>query len=74
MKDLSAIDFKDNVRYVVRRYLKTLGIKVPKQKSSKSQVSHLRSNAMICELNASNQIHSFFLQYQVLTVISFAKN
>ncbi|XP_067019291.1 rho GTPase-activating protein gacJJ-like isoform X2 [Acropora muricata] len=37
MKDLSAIDFKDNVRYVVRRYLKTLGIKVPKQKSSKPQ-------------------------------------
>lgn len=43
MKDLSAIDFKDNVRYVVRRYLKTLGIKVPKQKSSKPQVSLLRS-------------------------------
>lgn len=37
MKDLSAIDFKHNVRYVVRRYLKTLGIKVPKQKSSKPQ-------------------------------------
>lgn len=39
MKDLSAIDFKDNVRFVVRRYLKTLGIKVPKQKGSKTQPS-----------------------------------
>lgn len=39
MKDLSSIDFKDNVRFVVRRYLKTLGIKVPKQKSGKIQVS-----------------------------------
>jgi len=39
MKDLSSIDFKDNVRFVVRRYLKTLGIKVPKQKGGKLQVS-----------------------------------
>lgn len=39
MKDLSSIDFKDNVRFVIRRYLKTMGIKVPKQKSGKIQVS-----------------------------------
>ena len=39
MKDLASIDFKDNVRFVVRRYLKTMGIKVPKQKSVKIQVS-----------------------------------
>jgi len=39
MKDLSSIDFKDNVRFVVRRYLKTLGIKVPKQKGGKLQSS-----------------------------------
>lgn len=38
MKDLASIDFKDNVRFVVRRYLKTMGIKVPKQKSVKIQV------------------------------------
>ena len=38
MKDLASIDFKDNVRFVVRRYLKTMGIKVPKQKSFKYQV------------------------------------
>lgn len=38
MKDLASIDFKDNVRFVVRRYLKTMGIKVPKQKSVKYQV------------------------------------
>lgn len=37
MKDLASIDFKDNIRFVVRRYLKTMGIKVPKQKSVKIQ-------------------------------------
>ena len=39
MKDFSSIDFKDNVRFVVRRYLKTTGIKVPKLKGQKIQVS-----------------------------------
>ena len=39
MKDFSSIDFKDNVRFVVRRYLKTIGIKVPKLKGQKIQVS-----------------------------------
>ena len=39
MKDLASIDFKDNIRFVVRRYLKTMGIKVSKQKSVKIQVS-----------------------------------
>ena len=38
MKDFSSIDFKDNVRFVVRRYLKTIGIKVPKLKGQKIQV------------------------------------
>lgn len=45
MKDLASIDFKDNVRFVVRRYLKTMGIKVPKQKSVKIQVSEFDGRA-----------------------------
>ena len=43
MKDLSSIDFKDNVRYLVRRELKALGIKVPKNKGSKIQVKFVFS-------------------------------
>ena len=47
MKDLSSIDFKDNVRFVIRRYLKTMGLKVPKQKSGKIQVSELTVRSSI---------------------------
>ena len=32
MRDLSSVDFKDNVRYVARREVKSLGIKAPKNK------------------------------------------
>ena len=39
MKHLSSIDFKDNVRFIVRKDLKDMGIKVPKQKNCKVQVS-----------------------------------
>lgn len=39
MKDFFSIDFKDNVRFAIRRYLKTMGIKVPKQKGGKIQPS-----------------------------------
>jgi len=48
MKDLASIDFKDNVRFVVRRYLKTMGIKVPKQKSVKIQVIEFDDFASFC--------------------------
>ncbi|RMX44964.1 hypothetical protein pdam_00018182 [Pocillopora damicornis] len=37
MKHLSSIDFKDNVRFIVRKDLKDIGIKVPKQKNCKVQ-------------------------------------
>lgn len=39
MRDFSSIDFKGNVRFVVRRELKSLGIKVPKYKLNNKQVS-----------------------------------
>ncbi|KXJ27994.1 Rho GTPase-activating protein 11B [Exaiptasia diaphana] len=37
MRDLSSIDFKDNVRFVIRRELKSLGLKVPKNKANTKQ-------------------------------------
>lgn len=37
MTDLSSVDFKDNVRFIARRDLKSLGVKAPKNKT-KTQV------------------------------------
>ncbi|EDO42235.1 predicted protein [Nematostella vectensis] len=46
MRDLCSIDFKDSVRFVVRRDLKRLGLKVPKYKAVFKQGTDVREGAV----------------------------
>ena len=47
MTDLSAIDYKESVRRVVRRRLKELGIKVPKSKPRQDKVQVRRPSYLL---------------------------
>ena len=58
MTDLSAIDYKENVRRVIRRRLKELGIKVPKSKAGRHE-----------KFNVSMSRRFFSLQARVFHVL-----